>query len=72
MLETGIPCFVQTKFSFNILATKNLQTSVNYFKLVVFLYFFWHVAAQLHHHPGGSVRGAPSLLEPAFCPQGGG
>lgn len=49
MLETGIPCFVQTKFSFNILATKNSQTSVNYFKLVVFLYFFgtWQLSCTI-------------------------
>lgn len=31
MLEASRPCFVQTNFSFNILAAKNLQTSVNYF-----------------------------------------
>lgn len=31
MLEASSPCFVQTNFSFNILAAKNLQTSVNDF-----------------------------------------
>lgn len=81
MLEPSSPCSVKTKFLFIIVAGKNLQTSVNYFKLLL------ACGGLVACHPGsrgcrassllllssgegmGGVHGSeqPSVLRPSWC-----